>query len=95
MKTSDEEPDSASAMLEDSKPDGPKVPIIVKTSIMKRPLADLTFDKIMSDKRKRLEYLVLMERLRQLHGKVIITFENRNGRLALSKHKSKLSAGGW
>ena len=95
MKTSDEEPDSASAMLEDSKPDGPKVPIIVKTSIMKRPLADLTFDKIMSDKRKRLEYLVLMERLRQLHGKVIITFENRNGRLAFSKHKSKLSAGGW
>ena len=95
MKTSDEEPDSASAMLEDSKPDGPKVPIIVKTSIIKRPLADLTFDKIMSDKRKRLEYLVLMERLRQLHGKVIITFENRNGRLAFSKHKSKLSAGGW
>ena len=34
MKTSDEEPDSASAMLEDSKPDGPKVPIIVKTSII-------------------------------------------------------------
>ena len=95
MKTSDEEPDSASAMLEDSKPDGPKVPVIVKTSIMKRPLADLTFDKIMSDKRKRLEYLVLMERLRQLHGKVIITFENRNGRLAFSKHKPKLSAGGW
>ena len=95
MKTSDEEPDSASAILKDSKPDGPKVPIIVKTSIMKRPLADLTFDKIMSDKRKRLEYLVLMERLRQLHGKVIITFENRNGRLAFSKHKSKLSAGGW
>ena len=95
MKTSDEEPDSASAMLEDSKPDGPKVPIIVKTSIMKRPLADLTFDKIMSDKRKRLEYLVLMERLRQLHGKVIITFEKRDGKLALSKNKSKLSAGGW
>ena len=95
MKTSDEEPDSASAMLEDSKPDGPKVPIIVKTSIMKRPLADLTFDKIMSDQRKRLEYLVRLECLRQWHGKVIITFENRDGRLAFSKHKSKLSAGGW
>ena len=95
MKTSDEEPDSASAMLEDSKPDGPKVPIIVKTSIIKRHLADMTFERIWSDQRKRLEYLVLMERLRQLHGKVIITFENRNGRLAFSKHKFKLSAGGW
>ena len=95
MKTSDEEPDSASAMLEDSKPDGPKVPIIVKTSIIKRPLADTTFERIWSDQRKRLEYLARLECLRQRHGKVIITFENRDGRLAFSKHKSKLSAGGW
>ena len=95
MKTSDEEPDSASAILKDSKPDGPKVPIIVKTSIIKRPLADTTFERIWSDQRKRLEYLARLEYLRQRHGKVIITFENRDGRLAFSKHKSKLSAGGW
>ena len=95
MKTSDEEPDSASAILKDSKPDGPKVPIIVKASIIKRPLADTTFERIWSDQRKRLEYLARLECLRQRHGKVIITFENRDGRLAFSKHKSKLSAGGW
>ena len=95
MKTSDEEPDSASAMLEDSKPDGPKVPIIVKTSIIKRLLADTTFERIWSDQRKRLEYLARLECLRQRHGKVIITFENRDGRLAFSTRKSKLSAGGW
>ena len=95
MKTSDEEPDSASAMLEDSKPDGPKVPIIVKTAIIKRPLADLAFESIWFDKSKRLAYLARLKCLQHRHGKVIITFEKRDGKLALSKNKSKLSAGGW
>ena len=96
MKTSDEESDSASAMLDESKPDGPKVPIIVKTAIIKRPLADVAFESIWFDKSKRLAYLARLEHLRHFHGKVIIEFQKRgDGKLALSKHKSKLSAGGW
>ena len=89
MKTSDEEPDSARNPSQ-------MAPIIVKTSIIKRPLADLTFESIWSDQRKRLAYLARLEHLRHFHGKVIIEFQKRgDGKLALSKHKSNFSAGGW
>ena len=74
MKTSDEEPDSARNPSQ-------MAPIIVKTSIIKRPLADLAFESIWFDKSKRLAYLARLECLQHRHGKVIITFENRDGRL--------------
>ena len=88
MKTSDEEPAARNPSQ--------MAPIIVKTSIIKRPLADLTFESIWSDQRKRLSYLARLEHLRHFHGKVIIEFQKRgDGKLALSKNKSKLYAGGW